>query len=65
MLFYFRFTFASTLRGCPIPITDPHQSCGLKGLRFHDLRHQCITELLEGGAPEAAVLSMLGTSRER
>jgi hypothetical protein len=33
MLFYFRFTFASTLRGCPIPITDPHQSCGLTGLR--------------------------------
>jgi integrase len=33
---------------------------GLKGLRFHDLRHQCITELLEGGAPEAAVLSIAG-----
>jgi integrase len=25
-----------------------------------DLRHQCITELLEGGAPEAAVLSIAG-----
>jgi integrase len=33
---------------------------GLKGLRFHDLRHQCITELLEAGAPEAAVLSIAG-----
>jgi integrase len=32
----------------------------LKGLRFHDLRHQCITELLESGAPEAAVLSIAG-----
>lgn len=32
----------------------------LKGLRFHDLRHQCITELLEGGAHEAAVLSIAG-----
>ena len=35
-------------------------SAGLRGLRFHDLRHQCITELLEGGAPEAAVLSIAG-----
>jgi integrase len=32
----------------------------LAGLRFHDLRHQCITELLEAGAPEAAVLSIAG-----
>jgi integrase len=36
------------------------QAAGLKGLRFHDLRHQCITELLEAGAPEAAVLSIAG-----
>ena len=36
------------------------KAAGLKGLRFHDLRHQCITELLEGGAPEAAVLSIAG-----
>ena len=36
------------------------QAAGLKGLRFHDLRHQCVTELLEGGAPEAAVLSIAG-----
>src|SRR5215471_16671423 len=35
-------------------------AAGFKGLRFHDLRHQCITELLEGGAPEAAVLSIAG-----
>jgi len=32
----------------------------LRGLRFHDLRHHCITELLGGGAPEAAVLSIAG-----
>jgi integrase len=32
----------------------------LKGLRFHDFRHPCITELFEGGAPEAAVLSIAG-----
>src|SRR6516162_7482053 len=36
------------------------RAAGLRGLRFHDLRHQCITELLEGGAPEAAVLSIAG-----
>jgi integrase len=36
------------------------RAAGLKGLRFHDLRHQCITELLESGAPEAAVLSIAG-----
>jgi integrase len=36
------------------------RAAGLRGLRFHDLRHQCVTELLEGGAPEAAVLSIAG-----
>jgi integrase len=36
------------------------RAAGLKGLRFHDLQHQCITELLETGAPEAAVLSIAG-----
>jgi integrase len=36
------------------------RAAGLKGLRFHDFRHQCITELLESGAPEAAVLSIAG-----
>ncbi|MGA7920449.1 MAG: site-specific integrase [Candidatus Acidiferrales bacterium] len=36
------------------------RAAGLKGLRFHDLRHQCITELLESGATEAAVLSIAG-----
>jgi integrase len=36
------------------------RAAGLKRFRFHDLRHQCITELLEAGAPEAAVLSIAG-----
>ncbi len=36
------------------------RAAGLRGLRFHDLRHQCITELLEAGAHEAAVLSIAG-----
>jgi len=36
------------------------RAAGLKGLRFHDLRHQCITELLEQGAPEGTILSIAG-----
>ena len=36
------------------------RAAGLKGLRFHDLRQQCITELLESGAAEAPVLSVAG-----
>lgn len=33
---------------------------GLKGLRFHDLRHHAITKLCEAGAPEATIMSMAG-----
>jgi integrase len=34
-------------------------------LRFHDLRHQAITELAEGGAPDATVMALAGhMSRE-
>ncbi len=36
------------------------RAAGLKGFRFHDLRHQCITELREAGAPEAAASSIAG-----
>jgi integrase len=36
------------------------RAAGLRGLRFHDLQHQCITELLEAGEPEATVLSIAG-----
>jgi integrase len=36
------------------------RAAGLKGFRFHNLRQQCFTELLQGGAPEAAVLSIAG-----
>jgi integrase len=35
-------------------------AAGLKGLRFHDLRHQCITELAELGAPEQSILAIAG-----
>jgi len=33
---------------------------GLAGLRFHDLRHQAITELAERGAPEQTIMALAG-----
>lgn len=37
----------------------------IRGLRFHDLRHQAITELAEGGAPDATLMALAGhLSRE-
>jgi integrase len=38
---------------------------GLEGLRFHDLRHQAITELAEGGLSDQTIMSLAGrVSRE-
>ncbi len=38
---------------------------GLKGLRFHDLRHHSITKLAEAGVPEQTLMSIAGhVSRE-
>ncbi|HEY4362193.1 MAG TPA: tyrosine-type recombinase/integrase [Bryobacteraceae bacterium] len=37
----------------------------VRGLRFHDLRHQAITELAEAGAPDATLMAVAGhLSRE-
>jgi integrase len=33
---------------------------GLKGFRFHDLRHQAITELAESGVADATLMAMAG-----
>ena len=33
---------------------------GLKGLRFHDMRHQCITELAEQGHADQTVMAIAG-----
>lgn len=31
-------------------------------VRFHDLRHTCVTRMLEGGAPLSVVASIMGWS---
>ena len=36
------------------------RAAGLKGFRFHDLRHQAITELAEAGAPDATLMAIAG-----
>jgi integrase len=41
------------------------KEAGLKGLRFHDLRHQAITELAEAGAPDATLKAIAGHVSQR
>lgn len=36
------------------------RAAGLRGLRFHDLRHHAINELLENGVPEHVVMGVAG-----
>ena len=36
------------------------KQAGLPGLRFHDMRHQAVTELLERGVPEQTVMEIAG-----
>jgi integrase len=36
------------------------KAAGLKGFRFHDLRHQAITELAESGAADATMMALAG-----
>lgn len=52
--------YAAALIAASTTARAAERAAGLRGLRFHDLRHQCVTELLEGGAPEATVLSIAG-----
>jgi integrase len=41
------------------------KAAGLKGLRFHDLRHHSITKLAEAGVPEQTLMAIAGhVSRE-
>ena len=41
------------------------KAAGLRGLRFHDLRHQAITELLEKGLSDQTVKSIAGHVSQR
>jgi integrase len=36
------------------------KAAGLKGLRFHDLRHQAITELCEAGLSDMTIMGSAG-----
>jgi integrase len=36
------------------------KEANLKGLRFHDLRHHCITKLAEAGVPDQTLMSIAG-----
>lgn len=36
------------------------EAAGLSGLRFHDLRHHCITRLAESGVPDHVIMSIAG-----
>jgi Phage integrase family len=36
------------------------KAAGLKGLRFHDLRHQAITELCESGLSDMTIMGIAG-----
>jgi integrase len=36
------------------------KAADLKGLRFHDLNHQCVTELAENAAPEETIMALAG-----
>ncbi|MCH8269207.1 MAG: tyrosine-type recombinase/integrase [Acidobacteria bacterium] len=36
------------------------KAAGLAGYRFYDLRHQCVTELQEGGVPEGVIRDLVG-----
>jgi integrase len=36
------------------------QAAGLRGLRFHDLRHHSITRLAEAGVPDGTLMALVG-----
>ncbi len=50
------------LREAWAKLTD---KAGLKGLRFHDLRHHRITELCESGASEHTIKAIAGHVSQR
>jgi integrase len=69
-----RLTRAIQCAGCGL-LQNPSEACSkcgasiaklkspFEGFRFHDLRHQAITELAESKASDQTILSIAGTSR--
>jgi integrase len=41
------------------------EAAGVKGLRFHDLRHQVVTELAEHGVGDATIMDIVGHVSQR
>jgi hypothetical protein len=41
------------------------EKAGLKGLRFHDLRHAAITTLAESGLPDQTIMGLAGHVSQR
>jgi integrase len=41
------------------------KAAGLPGFRFHDLRHQAVTELAETGASDATMMAVAGRMSRR
>ena len=51
----------ATRRGLRAAIQAWKRAAGpLQGLRFHDLRHQAITEMAEAGASDATMMAVAG-----
>ncbi|MFG2498259.1 tyrosine-type recombinase/integrase [Streptomyces sp. NPDC048441] len=43
-------------------LRDPEQPCGIRQVRFHDLRHTCASLLHEQGADARTIMEILGTA---
>lgn len=59
------FDFAKPMRSWRTAWKNLRKKAKLPGLRFHDLRHHCITKLAEAGVPDQTLMSIAGhVSRE-
>jgi integrase len=51
--------------GCDAEAARKGAAEPFRGFRFHDLRHQVITELAEAGAPDATLMALAGHMSRR
>jgi integrase len=59
------FDFTKPMRSWRTAWKNLTEKAKLPGLRFHDLRHHCITKLAEAGVPDQTLMSIAGhVSRE-